>query len=102
MVHKILRFTEVTYLTDYETGIEEEYSRHVQEVSTRRIEKFEDAYGSEYGYIDHLVKDALEDKLVQRTSSKYSFGDCEDWYLPLKPYRDCTDPVVEITVNIWK
>lgn len=97
MTADFFRFTENTYLND------ELYGQAVFIVDVSKIEKFASEFETEfaYGYVEHLIKAAMNGSNFTTTSRKYSFGDVSNWYNDL-----CVDQVPEgktvhdITVEI--
>jgi hypothetical protein len=51
------------------------------------------------GYVEHLFEAALEGKPYKRTSWKYSFSDCEDWYAVLAAPPEGRE-IIEIEIEI--
>jgi hypothetical protein len=97
--HKILRFTEIySRLDDYDQSVE--YGQAVFLVSTRLIPSFKETNDFAYDYVDDMIERALKGQIYQRTGRKYSFGDMASSYVTLEPDKDCTDPVIDIEVEV--
>jgi hypothetical protein len=71
-------------------------------VDTGKLAALKQQLEHELRYVQHLIGAARRgSKDFGHTSRKFSFGDCEEWYLPLRP-SDCSvqpDHTMEYTVG---
>lgn len=96
---KVFRFTEI-YLRLNDDNQEVEVGRGVFQVSTRLLPAFIAANDFAYGYVEDLIEHALKGSEWMTTSRKYCFGDLDNAYDALAPDANCTDPVIDILVEV--
>lgn len=106
--HYILKIVESVYTQSYDFD-GEDVLRETNEflVSTRKIKQFEEDNDFAYGYVDHLIEEALEQlkkgfkEARMSTGEKYSFTDGgHDWYGALAPDIDCSDEIYEVAIGV--
>lgn len=99
MADVILVITETLYMLGFE-GELEIYKCNEFRIDTSKIAEFKKIKRFEYGYVQNTIEDALNGKLHQTSSRKYSFGDCDTWYADLIADSNCTFPEIIVEVEI--